>query len=91
MLLWNDDWDVSLQSYLASHIDVLVQIPKGDSSFTFFFTGFYGNPVAALHKDSWNLLQRIGQDRNIAWLVAGDFIELLYQFERIGKSHRNAS
>ena len=57
LLLWHEDWDVELQSYSTGHIDVLVRIPKSDSSFTFFFTGFYGNPIATLRKDSWQLLR----------------------------------
>ena len=53
LLLWNDVWEVSLQCFSRGHIDVMVRIPKGGDYLTFFLTGFYGNPVSALRKDSW--------------------------------------
>ena len=91
LLLWNEDWDVTLQSFSAGHIDVLVKIPRGDSHLMFFFTGFYGNPTTVLRRESWKLLQRIGHARDLAWLIAGDFNEVMYQSELVGQNQRNAT
>ncbi|KAF4358819.1 hypothetical protein G4B88_023103 [Cannabis sativa] len=56
LLMWNDDWEVSVKSYSVGHIDALVQCP-GRSLWR--FTGFYGNPKANISgmrgKDAFGL------------------------------------
>ncbi|KAA3462691.1 reverse transcriptase [Gossypium australe] len=31
---------------------------------------------------SWNLLRKLGQDKNHPWLLSGDFYEIMYSFEK---------
>ena len=52
LMLWHDEWEVSLQSYSVSYIDVLIKVHKGDSLLSFFFTGFYGSLVSSHPKES---------------------------------------
>lgn len=45
------------------------------------FTGFYGNHVAILRNQSWQLLRRLSGIQELiffSWLVGGDFDEILF-------------
>lgn len=53
LLLWKDDWDVTIQSFLKGHIDAEVASLDGDA---WHFTRFYGNPNMANRRLSWELL-----------------------------------
>lgn len=56
MLLWNEDWDVRIQSFSRFHIDCFIcGGPSGD----WRFTGFYGNPARNERHHSWTLLERV--------------------------------
>ena len=59
ILLWKEELEVSLQSYSVGHIDVLVKLSNGHIPNSFFFIGFYGNPITNRRKESWTLLRRI--------------------------------
>lgn len=62
VLLWRDDLEVTIQNYSLGYIDVLINnwIPSGG----YFFTGFYGHWNTTQRKQSWQLLQYIGQNWN---------------------------
>ncbi|KAK1393640.1 hypothetical protein POM88_012696 [Heracleum sosnowskyi] len=53
------------------------------------FTGFYGNLVPNLRKYSWELLSRIRRNFKGAWLVAGDFNEIVSTTEKHGGGDRS--
>ncbi|GMI80507.1 hypothetical protein HRI_001720000 [Hibiscus trionum] len=89
-LAWNREVSVSLKSFSISHIDA--DITVASSSLVWRFTGFYGNPVESLRRDSWNLLRSLGEDQSLPWLVMGDFNEILLSSEKEGgrlRSNRN--
>ncbi|KAA3465353.1 reverse transcriptase [Gossypium australe] len=48
------------------------------------FTGFYGSLYDSNKNDSWNLLQKLGEDKTHPWLVYRDFNEILYSSEKSG-------
>jgi hypothetical protein len=56
VLFWNNDSCVSLQSFSTTHIDVMVKNDLTGSG-EWSFTGFYGEPVRARRKRSWDLLK----------------------------------
>lgn len=33
-------------------------------------------------KSSWNLLRQLGQDKSKPWMIANDFNEITYSFEK---------
>ncbi|KAA3488794.1 reverse transcriptase [Gossypium australe] len=80
-LAWKSDIGVTLRSFSKWHIDVLV---REGSSQEWRFTGFYGSPYSKDRSYVWNLLRHLSQDCNFPWLVAGDFNEILYSFEKRG-------
>ncbi|CAM8957099.1 unnamed protein product [Rhodiola kirilowii] len=70
-MLWNDRVNITLLSYSRSHIDVVL-----DERRQFRLTLFYGEPVVSNRVLGWNLLRRLGEDRNLPWVVVGDFNEV---------------
>ena len=85
-LLWNSNLDVSLQSFSVGHIDAYIKCDDADCGW--FFTGFYGHPEVDKRKESWKLLERIGQGRTQPWFCGGDFNEILYHHEMFGQGVR---
>ncbi|XP_060961854.1 uncharacterized protein LOC133032051 [Cannabis sativa] len=88
LLMWNDDWEVSVKSYSVGHIDALVQCP-GRSLWR--FTGFYGNPKASCRSESWRLLCRLKDIFTLPWVCGGDFNEILSINEKKGGADRSLS
>ncbi|KAL5546642.1 hypothetical protein UlMin_006329 [Ulmus minor] len=86
MLLWQNEWDVSIQSYSSSHIDATIISPD---NFTWRLTCFYGNPHRELRKFSWELLHRLSSLSNLPWLVVGDFNEIACDEEKRGGPPRS--
>uniref|UniRef100_A0A8R7V6N2 Endonuclease/exonuclease/phosphatase family protein n=1 Tax=Triticum urartu TaxID=4572 RepID=A0A8R7V6N2_TRIUA len=87
VLFWNNDSVVSLESYNNSHIDVSIQNENlGEEKWR--FTGFYGEPVRARRKNSWELMRYLRQKSNLPWLCAGDFNEVLDASEQFGGNVR---
>ncbi|KAA3489871.1 reverse transcriptase [Gossypium australe] len=74
--------DVDATGSRGSHIDVVVE--ENDGAETWRFTGFYGEPVEQNRKVSWELLRALHNGNNLPWLVAGDFNEILFSFEKQG-------
>ncbi|GMI69903.1 hypothetical protein HRI_000659600 [Hibiscus trionum] len=81
-LSWTHDVNISLISFSSSHIDV--HITDLDSTNTWRFKGFYGNPITSQRSHSWNFLRSLNTDPSMSWLVAGDFNEVLYANEKTG-------
>ncbi|KAF4360183.1 hypothetical protein F8388_000052 [Cannabis sativa] len=86
LLLWNDDWEVSVKSFTFGHIDALVKCPGRD---LWRFTGFYGNPKARCRSESWRLLCRLKDLFDLPWVCGGDFNEILSINEKKGGSDRS--
>ncbi|KAA3485417.1 reverse transcriptase [Gossypium australe] len=81
-LAWKDDIVVTLRSYSKWHIDALLW--EGSIQKEWRFTGFYGSPYSKERNSVWSLLKRLSQGNSYPWLVAGDFNEILYSFEKSG-------
>ncbi|KAL4342320.1 hypothetical protein GQ457_08G033220 [Hibiscus cannabinus] len=80
MLLWNNEINVSLLSYSATHIDAIVDSPTG----SFHFTGFHGYHTESMKHLNWSLFDRLRQASSLPWLIGGDFNELLCHSEKEG-------
>ncbi|KAA3480980.1 reverse transcriptase [Gossypium australe] len=81
-LAWKEEFKVTLRSFSKNHIDVMVKEENTDAEWR--FTRFYGSPYDSNKNDSWNLLQKLGEDKTHPWLVCGDFNEIIYSFEKSG-------
>lgn len=81
LLLWKEEWDVSIRSYTRWHIDAVVKCPSGR---LWRFTGFYGHPTPSQRVHSWALLSRLKQLLDLPWCVVGDFNEILDMKEKSG-------
>ncbi|KAA3476158.1 expansin-A1-like [Gossypium australe] len=81
-LAWKGGIEVTLKSFSKWHIDVLVKEDGIEEEWR--FTGFYGSPYLRDQNHVWNILKRLSQDSNCPWLVAGDFNEIMYSFEKRG-------
>ncbi|GMI67914.1 hypothetical protein HRI_000460700 [Hibiscus trionum] len=78
---WRPEVDITLRNYSQSHIDVTVD--EGED-IRWRFTGFYGNLVESQRHASWRLLRELGNNQTLPWIVAGDFNEIAYSFEKQG-------
>lgn len=77
-LMWKDSFKVSVLEADNRIIDVKVSYGTLD----FYLTCVYGDPVRARRKEVWDRLERIGLVRDEAWILAGDFIELMSNEEK---------
>ena len=87
-LLWNENVDVTIRSFSKGHIDALIEDDRGINS---RFTGFYGEANEAVRHLSWELLRRIHNGDDSPWMCAGDFNEVLFDFEHVSRARRRAS
>lgn len=79
-LFWKKEIDISVRSFSPGHIDSIVNSIKG----RWRLTGFYGNPDTAKRRESWDLLNRLGDLFNYPWIIGGDFNEILGIEEKDG-------
>ncbi|KAA3485170.1 Exo_endo_phos domain-containing protein [Gossypium australe] len=71
---------VTLRSYSKWHVDVLAK--ENGVQEEWRFTGLYGSPYVRDQDVVWNLLKRLSHEGNFPWLVASDFNEIMYSFEK---------
>ncbi|KAA3465140.1 Endonuclease/exonuclease/phosphatase [Gossypium australe] len=81
-LAWKGDIDVTVKRYSKWHIDSLVKGGNGQAEWR--FTGFYGSPYLKDKNTVWDLLKILSHENHQPWLVAGDFNEILFDFEKKG-------
>jgi hypothetical protein len=74
ILLWQSEWQVSIQNYSRRHINVVINM--GSSGIPWKFMGFYGHPVVAKHHEAWSLLRCLASMLPIPWLCLDDFNEI---------------
>ena len=55
---------------------------------TFYLTCVYGDPVKSKRGEVWERISRIGATRKGAWILMGDFNELIEQSEKSGGAVR---
>lgn len=80
-LLWSDEIKFDLKSVSKFHIDGVV---KNKQNSEWRVTGFYGEPDTNLRSQAWSMMQRIGDNNQLPWLMMGDFNELLWQSKKKG-------
>ena len=80
-LFWKKNFDLHIESFSLTHIDVLIN--KGKEN-VWRFTGFYGVPETHLQTESWDLLQSLHKKFSVPWIYVGDFNELLKSHEKLG-------
>ncbi|TXG63812.1 hypothetical protein EZV62_010806 [Acer yangbiense] len=85
LLLWNEDCNVSVQSFSVGHIDVRIQVRDGP---WWKFSGMYGEPNPNKRPNFWNLIRRLREVDWLPWMCAGDFNELLSISEKSGGSKK---
>lgn len=82
-LMWKSEVDLSICSYSTSHIDALiVKDRRGRRKWQ--LTGVYRQPNIVKRHETWNLLKSLRRDGTHAWLVFGDFNEILSKEEEYG-------
>lgn len=77
--------NVDVQSFLARHIDAIVNLGANDS---WQFTGFYGDPDTTNWESSWSLLRQLSHQFNLPWVCMGDFNDILLAEEKQGWLNR---
>ncbi|KAK4381552.1 putative mitochondrial protein [Sesamum angolense] len=85
-LLWHKLLSVQLQSFGHHHIDATIY-PESETE-AWRFTGFYGFADVACRQRSWDLLSTLKNQSRRAWLIVGDFNEILDDSEKIGGRQR---
>lgn len=80
-VLWKDVCSVEMLQANRRVIDLKVQW-QGQS---FYLTFVYGDLVKSKRKEVWERIGRIGAGRKGAWLLTGDFNEILDQSEKEGE------
>nr|XP_011470506.1 PREDICTED: uncharacterized protein LOC105353227 [Fragaria vesca subsp. vesca] len=81
-LLWNSDTHVKLRTYSAHHIDV--EVGK-DGMDPWRFTGIYGFAGKDVRNCTWDLIEALAlQQCNLAWMMAGDFNEIMSNADKSG-------
>ena len=86
-VMWKDSYQVVVLSSDKRIIDLRISI----GSTSFFLTLVYGDPVKARRREVWDRLTQIGLGRDDAWMLAGDFNELLSNDEKSGGAVRKES
>jgi hypothetical protein len=80
-VLWRGGLNVVLRDSSKNYIDVDIQ---EDSGVVWRFTGMYGESKAELKHHTWSRMRELHAKRNLPWLCAGDFNEILFQHEKEG-------
>lgn len=80
-VFWQRGVDVSLRNYSDNHI--VMDILEADG-FGWRFTGVYGFPQTEFKHRTWTLLRDLRAQDDLPWLCAGDFNEILFQYEKEG-------
>ncbi|CAL1353160.1 unnamed protein product [Linum trigynum] len=82
-LLWDSNVDFTLKSMSQNHIDGVVKHEDGENVWR--FTGFYGWPEGENKSRSWDLLRNLHNQMSMAWVVMGDFNQVVSGNEKRGK------
>lgn len=86
-LLWKASLDVIILSANKRIIDLRVKI----GSLSFYVSCVYSDPIRARRNLVWNQFSTIGALRDDAWVLVGDFSELMESSEKLGGLERHPS
>ena len=79
-LLWMEEIDLHIQTFLLNHIDAMIM----NVISPWHFTGFYGWPEEQRKQESWRLLKHLRSRSLAPWFCCGDFNEILSSEEKQG-------
>lgn len=80
-MLWKKDIDVKLRSMGSRYIDISIRQTTREH---WCFTGIYGWSENGSKYKTWDLIDTFGKESDMAWLLCGDFNEVLYAYEKRG-------
>jgi hypothetical protein len=81
-LFWKREVNLRVVGFMSKyHIDAEIM---EDDGFIWRFTGIYGDPHTDGKDNTWKLLRTLKHQNNKPWLMAGDFNEILYAWEKEG-------
>ncbi|CAA7042046.1 unnamed protein product [Microthlaspi erraticum] len=86
-VMWKNNLDVCILARDKRIIDMKIKM----GSQVFFLSCVYGDPVKARRREVWDQLCSIGLARDEAWLLVGDFNEMLNISEKVGGPQRTES
>jgi len=81
-VLWGRDIHLLILNYSHCHVDALIDDDPRKGSW--FFIGIYGFPEVSQRSRTWDLLRQLVRYNGEAWIVIGDFNELLHHNEKWG-------
>ena len=79
-LLWKKDLDLEVLRATTNYIDTRIIFKRNN----FFFTFIYGSPQQENRAAFWEEISLLGQGRDSAWALTGDFNDILDNSEKSG-------
>ncbi|KAL0887179.1 hypothetical protein Bca101_011162 [Brassica carinata] len=86
-LMWKSSYGVDILYSDKRIIDLKITI----GSLVLFLSCVYGDPVRGRRRIVWDKLSEIGVHRDEAWMLVGDFNELMHNDEKLGGAIRDES
>ncbi|KAL1220562.1 hypothetical protein V5N11_003271 [Cardamine amara subsp. amara] len=80
VVMWKSSYKVEVLFSDKRIIDLKIQV----GSMVFFLSCIYGDPVPAMRNLVWEHITSIGMEQDDAWVLVGDFNELLCNEEKLG-------
>jgi hypothetical protein len=78
-MLWRGETKIIVNGITKNNIDVVIE---DDTNWR--FTGIYGEPNWNHKHVTWDALRTLHGQMQMPWLVLGDFIEILFNYEKEG-------
>lgn len=80
-LFWKEEIELEVLSSSPNFIDTHI---KSNGKISSFITFIYGMPQQENRQEVWDKVSLVGEGRDAAWLLSGDFNDLLDNSEKIG-------
>ena len=84
-LFWKKTVHIEVISSSPNHVDTIV---GGSGEDRWRFTGIYGHADSRKKHETWSLLRQLHRRLALPWLCAGDFNEVLWSHEKLGRGPR---
>ncbi|XP_041011306.1 uncharacterized protein LOC121255085 [Juglans microcarpa x Juglans regia] len=87
-MLWKYEIDLTVLSFSKFHVDAKITVDVVNN-LEWFLTSVYGCPYTSHRWETWNLIKSLCHREEKAWLVFGDFNEILTLSEKCGVRNRD--